>query len=51
VLDPRTVADAATYEEPRRYPLGVEHVLVNGRFVIRGGQHTGSLPGKLLRNL
>ena len=51
VLDPRTVADAATYEAPHRYPLGVEHVLVNGRFVIRDGQHTGSLPGKLLRNL
>ncbi len=51
VLDPRTIADAASYEEPHRYPLGVEHVLVNGRFVIRDGQHTGSLPGKLLRNL
>ena len=50
VLDPRTVADAATYEEPHHYPLGVEHVLVNGRFVVRDGQHTGSLPGKLLRN-
>jgi N-acyl-D-amino-acid deacylase len=51
VLDPRTVADVASYEEPHRYPVGVEHVLVNGRFVIRDGQHTGSLPGKLLRNL
>jgi N-acyl-D-amino-acid deacylase len=50
VLDPRTVADVATYEAPHRYPLGVEHVLVNGRFVVRDGQHTGSLPGKLLRN-
>jgi len=51
VLDPRTVADVATYEHPHRYPLGIEHVLVNGRFVIRDGEHTGSLPGTLIRNL
>ena len=51
VLDPRTIADTATYEDPQRYPRGVEHVLVNGRFVVRDGQHTGSLPGRLVRNL
>jgi N-acyl-D-amino-acid deacylase len=51
VLDPRTVADVATYDDPHRYPRGVEHVLVNGRFVIRHGEHTGSLPGTLIRNL
>jgi N-acyl-D-amino-acid deacylase len=50
VLDPQRVADAATYEDPHRYPLGIEHVLVNGRFVIRDGEHTGSLPGTLLRH-
>jgi N-acyl-D-amino-acid deacylase len=50
VLDPLTVADVATYEDPYRYPLGIEHVLVNGRFVIRHGEHTGSLPGTLIRN-
>jgi len=51
VLDPRTVADVATDEDPHRYPSGIEHVLVNGRFVIRHGEHTGSLPGTLIRNL
>jgi len=48
VFDPRHVADRATYEDPHRYPTGVEHVLVNGRFVIKGGEHTGSLPGRVL---
>jgi N-acyl-D-amino-acid deacylase len=48
VFDARTVADRATYEAPHRYPEGVEHVLVNGRFVIKDGQHTGSLPGRVL---
>jgi N-acyl-D-amino-acid deacylase len=49
VFDPRRVADRATYEAPHRYPDGVEHVVVNGRLVIRDGEHTGSLPGRVLR--
>jgi N-acyl-D-amino-acid deacylase len=48
-FDPATVADRATYEEPHRYPDGIRHVLVNGRLVIRAGEHTGSLPGRVLR--
>ncbi len=48
VFDGKRVADQATYEEPHRYPVGVEHVLVNGRLVIKDGEHTGSLPGRLL---
>ena len=37
-FDPRTVADQATYDDPHRYPVGIEHVLVNGRFVIKDGR-------------
>jgi N-acyl-D-amino-acid deacylase len=48
VFDPRRVADQATYEAPHRYPVGIEHVLVNGRLVIKDGEHTGSLPGRVL---
>ena len=48
VFDSRRVGDRATYQEPHQYPSGIEHVLVNGRFVIKDGQHTGSLPGRLL---
>jgi N-acyl-D-amino-acid deacylase len=48
VFDARKVADRATYQEPHQYPSGIEQVLVNGRFVIKDGQHTGSLPGRLL---
>jgi N-acyl-D-amino-acid deacylase len=47
-FDPATIADRATYEEPHRYPDGIRHVLVNGRLVIRDGEHTGSLPGRVL---
>ena len=49
VFDPKRVADEATYEEPHRYPTAFDHVIVNGRFVIKDGQHTGSLPGRVLR--
>jgi N-acyl-D-amino-acid deacylase len=48
VFDPRRVADQATYTDPHRYPVAIEHVLVNGRFVIKDGEHTGSLPGRVL---
>lgn len=49
VLDPSTVADEATYEEPARHPTGIEHVVVNGRMAISGGSETGERPGRLLR--
>jgi N-acyl-D-amino-acid deacylase len=48
VFDARRIADVATYQDPHRYPRGIEHVLVNGRFVIKHGEHTGSLPGRVL---
>ena len=48
VFDARRVGDRATYEDPHQYPSGIEHVLVNGRLVIKNGEHTGSLPGRLL---
>jgi N-acyl-D-aspartate/D-glutamate deacylase len=49
VFDPATVADRATYEDPHRYAAGVGDVVVNGRVVISGGEHTGALPGRVLR--
>jgi N-acyl-D-amino-acid deacylase len=49
VINPDTIADTATYLDPYRYPVGIEHVVVNGIQVIKGGEHTGALPGKPLR--
>ncbi len=49
VLDPATVADRATFQEPHQYPLGIEQVIVNGAVVVRDGEHTGALPGRVLR--
>ena len=49
VFDPKAVRANATYDEPRRYPDGIEHVIVNGTPVVDGGRHTGALPGRALR--
>ncbi len=45
ILDPTTVEDMATYEDPHQYARGTEHVLVNGTFAIRDGSATGALAG------
>lgn len=49
VFDPETVADVATYLEPARYPIGIDHVFVNGRPAILGAVETGERTGQLLR--
>jgi len=49
VFDPQTVIDKATFLEPHQYPVGIPFVLVNGQVVIENGEHTGALPGQLLR--
>jgi len=49
VFDPQRIADLATYRDPARYPQGIRLVLVNGKPVVREGQHTGAQPGRLLR--
>lgn len=45
VLDPASIADRATYADPRRPAAGVGHVLVNGVTVLRRGRLTAELPG------
>ena len=50
VFDPATVEDRASFDEPLRYSTGIPHVLVAGRFVVRGGELVeGAFPGEGLR--
>ena len=49
LFNPDIVADRASFDEPHQYPIGIERVIVNGVVVIDRGQHTGALPGQLLR--
>ena len=49
IFDPAAIADHATFEDPQRYATGVVHVFVNGVQVLRNGEHTGKLPGQVVR--
>jgi N-acyl-D-aspartate/D-glutamate deacylase len=49
LLDPKEIADEATYNRPEQYPEGIPYVLVNGELVVDSGETTGSLPGRALR--
>jgi N-acyl-D-amino-acid deacylase len=50
LFDPDTVADTATFDQPRQTATGIPHVLVNGVPVIEDGRHTGALAGHSIRN-
>jgi len=49
IFDPDKVIDKSTWENPHQYPDGIQYVIVNGRIVIQEGEHTGLLPGKILK--
>ena len=49
VFDPARVRSNATYDDPRRYPDGIDYVIVNGEVVVDDGVHTGALPGRVVR--
>lgn len=50
VFDENTIRDTATYEHPYSFPVGIEHVFVNGTAVLRDGRFTNALPGRVLRS-
>lgn len=49
VFDPATVIDRATFADPHQPSVGIVHVLVNGRAVLRDGVMTDARPGRGLR--
>ncbi|MCY3566833.1 MAG: amidohydrolase family protein, partial [Gammaproteobacteria bacterium] len=49
IFDPDQVQDHATFDDPHQYSTGMVHVLVNGVPVLRDGEHTGALPGQVVR--
>ena len=49
IFDPETIQDTATFESPDRYPIGISHVIVNGRVAVENGRHTGVASGEVLR--
>ena len=49
LFDARTIADHATFDSPKEYATGMQHVFVNGVQVLHQGEHTGALPGRVVR--
>ncbi len=48
VFDPTTIRANATFENPRQYATGVVHVFVNGKQILRDGEHTNAKPGRVV---
>jgi len=51
VFNPETIADKATFEEPKQYPVGIDYVIVNGAVAVDKGKHTGALRGRALLHI
>ena len=49
VFDPQRIEDHATFAQPHQYATGMIHVFVNGRQVLKNGEHTGAKPGRFVR--
>jgi N-acyl-D-amino-acid deacylase len=49
LFDPATVADLATYDDPKRPPAGVALVIVNGEIACRDAVPTAARAGQTLR--
>jgi N-acyl-D-amino-acid deacylase len=48
VFDPVTISDRATFDKPHQYAVGMKQVFVNGKQVLKDGEHTGAKPGRAL---
>ena len=49
VFDGDAIRDAATFDDPNQFAVGVSDVIVNGVPVLRDGTITNALPGKTIR--
>ncbi|WP_434595669.1 N-acyl-D-amino-acid deacylase family protein [Streptomyces sp. A5-4] len=49
LFDPETVAAGSTFAAPRTLPVGIPHVLIDGKFVMEDGRRTDVLAGRAIR--
>ena len=48
VFDAEALHDVATYDDPNRFSVGMQYVLVNGVPVLDAGKMTNALPGQVI---
>ena len=49
VFNAETVIDVSTLDDPKRYPKGIEYVVVNGKIVVEEGEYNGKMVGRVVR--
>ncbi|MXX96417.1 MAG: D-aminoacylase [Rhodothermaceae bacterium] len=49
IFDPQRIQDHATFEDPHQLATGMHYVFVNGTMVLDQGEHTGVMPGRVVR--
>ena len=49
IFEPETIREVGVFGDPHHYPEGIDAVIVNGQVVVDQGEHTGALPGQILR--
>ena len=49
VFDPERVIDTATFQDSKQYPIGIEHVIVEGKVTICHGEQSPSGSGTAVR--
>ena len=49
IFDPEHIQDHATFDKPQQYATGMMDVFVNGKQVLKDGEHTGAMPGQVVR--
>jgi N-acyl-D-amino-acid deacylase len=49
VFDPSLVDTRSTFDSPTRFPVGIDHVLVNGEPIVSDGEVTDNRPGEVIR--
>ena len=49
IFNPENIQDHATFKDPLQFSTGMVHVFVNGTQVLKNGEHTGELPGQVVK--
>lgn len=50
IFDENKIQDKATYTNSREFAVGIEYMVINGKFVIYNSKLTGSTPGRWIKS-
>ena len=50
IFDENKIQDKATYTNSREFAVGIEYMVINGKFVIYNSKLTGSTPGSWIKS-